>query len=186
MIIVITNPKPITNEHSIINQIFSNGLDVLHLRKKEFTELQLREYIEAIPKNYYSRIKLHSHYHLANEYGLRGIHTSSTAQQREGVVSKSFHSLEEIAKNRDVIEYGFLSPIFDSISKEGYKKEFDFEEIRDYLATCSQKIIALGGVDEDKIEILKELNFSGIALLGAIWQSENPIEKFIQIRERWN
>ena len=43
----------------------------------------------------------------------------------------------------------------------------------------------MGGIDEDKIETAKELGFSGVALLGAIWQSEQPVEKFKRIYELW-
>lgn len=187
MVIIITNPSHTNEEHTTINQLFSEGLELLHLRKKELTEAQLREYIEAIPPKYYPKIKLHSHYHLAKEYGLQGIHVPLSFNQELGtMVSKSFHALEEIKADKSPFEYGFLSPIFDSISKEGYKNEFDFEAIKSYLSTSNQKIIALGGIDENRIATIKELQFSGIALLGAIWQNENPVDKFIQIRKRWN
>jgi hypothetical protein len=48
-----------------------------------------------------------------------------------------------------------------------------------------KKIIALGGMNEDKVETVRNLGFSGIALLGAIWQNENPVGKFKQVQERW-
>ena len=48
-----------------------------------------------------------------------------------------------------------------------------------------KKIIALGGIDEDKIDMVNDSGFSGIALLGAIWQNENPVGKFKRIKEKW-
>ncbi len=86
-------------------------------------------------------------------------------------------------------EYAFLSPIFDSISKEGYKSKFSHElhestrnkfvKIREISGVG---IIALGGIDEDKIEICRELGFAGVAVCGAIWANSNPVEKYTCIK----
>ena len=39
MIILISNPAPVKDEHKIIRQIFDEGLDVFHLRKKEYPKV---------------------------------------------------------------------------------------------------------------------------------------------------
>ncbi|MFY9153100.1 MAG: thiamine phosphate synthase [Prolixibacteraceae bacterium] len=187
MIILISNPAPVKDEHEIISQIFEEGLEVFHLRKKEFQENEMRAFIENIPEKYRGRIVLHSHYHLAAEYGLKGIHVPAVYEGKAtvGTLSVSFHSPEEIQKSELQFDYGFLSPVFDSISKEGYKSRFNPDELKLFLKDRKEKIIALGGMDEDKIEIVKKLGFSGIALLGAVWQNENPVGKFKRIKERW-
>jgi len=187
MIILISNPAPVKDEHEIIRQIFEEGLEVFHLRKKEFQENEMRAFIENIPEKYRGKIVLHSHYHLAAEYGLKGIHVPSTFKGKTsgGTLSVSFHSPEEIQKLELPFDCGFLSPVFDSISKEGYKSQFNSDELKLFLKDRKEKIIALGGMDEDKIETVKDQGFSGIALLGAIWLSEHPVEKFKRIKERW-
>ena len=187
MIILISNPAPVNDEHEIISQLFNDGLYIFHLRKKEFQENEMRTFIENIPQKFRERIVLHSHYHLAAEFGLKGIHVPAVyaGGMPAGTLSVSFHSPEEIQKSELPFDYCFLSPVFDSISKEGYKSRFNSDELRLFLKDRKEKIIALGGMDEDKIETVKSLGFSGIALLGAIWQNENPVEKFKRIRERW-
>lgn len=187
MIILISNPAPVNDEHEIISQIFEVGLEIFHLRKKEFQENEMRVFIENIPQKYRERIVLHSHYHLVGEYGLKGIHVPAfyAGKVPAGTLSVSFHSPEEILESELPFDYGFLSPVFDSISKEGYKSRFIPDELRLFLQDRKEKIIALGGMDEDKIETVKNLGFSGIALLGAIWQSEYPVDKFKRISERW-
>jgi len=187
MIILISNPAPIKDEHEIIRQIFDEGLEVFHLRKKEYPESKLRAFIENIPAKYREKIVLHSHYHLATEYGLKGIHVSPAFSGKipYGTLSVSFHTVDEIRKIGIPFDYGFLSPVFDSISKEGYQSRFSLDEVKQFLEHRKEKIIALGGIDEDKIETVKNLGFSGIALLGAIWQSEHPADKFNRIKERW-
>lgn len=196
MVIVISNPTAIANEQAIIQQLFDEGLEVFHVRKKSFSDIEMRKFIEQIPEKYFGRIVLHSHYQLADEYKLKGVNVSfnSNIKESKGSLSISFHSMDEIEKFDKKFDYGFLSPVFNSISKEGYKSKFDFPELKTYLVNrkISQSngggeglLIALGGIDETKIEKVKELGFSGLALLGAIWQSENPLEKFKRIKEKW-
>lgn len=187
MIILISNPAPVKDEHKIIRQIFDEGLEIFHLRKKEYPESDLRTFIENIPEKYRGKIVLHSHYHLAGEYGLRGIHVphNFSGTTRIGTLSVSFHSSEEILKSEILFDYCFLSPVFDSISKEGYQSKFNTNEVKLFLKDTRAKIIALGGIDEDKIEIVRDMGFSGIAMLGAIWQNEHPADKFKRIKERW-
>lgn len=195
MIVVISNPTALADEQAIIKQLFDEGLEIFHIRKKEYSEIELRTFIEQIPEKYFSKIVLHSHYHLAEEYNLKGIHVpfDFKSEASKQSLSVSFHSLDEVEKFNKKFDYGFLSPVFDSISKEGYKSKFYFSELKTYLVnrkvlnngTRNGHVIALGGIDEDKIDIVKELGFSGIALLGAIWKSENPLEKFKRIKEQW-
>lgn len=195
MIIVISNPTTIEDEPAIIKQLFDKGLEIFHIRKKEFSENEMRAFIKQIPEKYFSKIVLHSHYHLAKEYNLKGIHVPVDFQCEASnqSLSASFHALEEVEKFENKFDYGFLSPVFDSISKEGYKSKFDFSELKTFLMnrkvlnnrSGNAILIALGGIDEDKIEKAKKIGFSGIALLGAIWQSENPLGKFKRIKEQW-
>lgn len=187
MIVVISSPAPATNEQTTLHQLFDEGLELFHLRKKEYSESELRRFIEGIPAEHLKKTVLHSHYHLAAEYGLMGIHVpfAFNSNTQIGTVSVSFHSVEEIRTFNMQFDYGFLSPVFDSISKNGYKSSFDLKEVKLFLKHCKEKIIALGGMDEDKIETVHDLGFSGIALLGAIWQNESPVEKFKRIKEKW-
>lgn len=198
MLIVISNPTSTENEHAIINQLFDEGLEIFHLRKKEYSENEIKKFIELIPEKYFNSIVLHSHYRLAKEYNLKGIHVPVNTENElaYGTLSISFHSLDEIEKYNRKFDYAFLSPLFDSISKEGYQSNFNLIEVKGFFQRCNSlspvrrdggglSLIALGGIDEDKIDKVKELGFSGIALLGAIWRSENPASKFRRIKEQW-
>lgn len=198
MIIIISNPTAIADEHVIIEQLFDEGLEIFHIRKKSYSENEIKIFLEQIPEKYYNRIVLHSHYHLAKEYNLKGIHVPVDFKNEASKqsLSVSFHALDEVEKCENKFDYGFISPVFDSISKEGYKSKFDLKEMYDFIQTYKSlsplgiageglPLLALGGIDEDKIDIVKELGFSGIALLGAIWQNENPLEKFKRIKEKW-
>ena len=57
----------------------------------------------------------------------------------------SLHSLQELSEDLQGLDYAFLSPIFDSISKPGYTAAFDAEALRHALSKATCPIIALGG-----------------------------------------
>ena len=70
------------------------------------------------------------------------------------------------------MDYLFLSPIFDSISKRGYLSQFSIESLQNAAeeGLIDGKVFALGGVTQAKLPLLHELGFGGAAMLGAAWQ----------------
>jgi len=100
------------------------------------------------------------------------------------MISTSFHSLGQLDEDYGSLDYAFLSPMFDSISKSKYYSAgFDTEELRTTLKALHFPVIALGGIDDNKISRLHKLGFKGAAILGAIWNSEDPINEFIKIQK---
>ena len=69
----------------------------------------------------------------------------------------------------------FLSPIFDSISKDDYPAAFNEEELRSAAKQniIDKKVIALGGVTYENIHLLKQYNFGGAVILGDLWNRFN-------------
>lgn len=88
-----------------------------------------------------------------------------------GSVSRSCHSIEELDHIED-IDYCFLSPIFDSISKKGYLSAFSKEELADASrkGIINSKVYALGGITPEHIPLLQEFGFGGVAVLGYLWE----------------
>ena len=195
-LIVITYPHNFNGEAQLITQLFQNGLPTLHLRKPELEVNDYENYINAIPKEYHNKIVVHYHTELLDKFDLKGVHFSS-AQKVEDIgskftVSKSFHSIHEIENCDKRIDYAFLSPIFNSISKQGYKSNFeDKTELKNNLSklNAKPKMHALGGIDNTNINHVKELGFDGATLLGYIWepainnQPEETIKRFKTIQQ---
>ena len=65
--------------------------------------------------------------------------------------------------DKKMCDYVFLSPIFDSISKEGYASAFTSESIREAAekGIIDKRVIALGGVDENNLLQVKDFGFGG-------------------------
>jgi thiamine-phosphate pyrophosphorylase len=141
---------------------------------------------------------LHSHYSLSAELGTGGIHLSSHVRndpevflqiknQQPKSVSTSFHSWGEILENEFPYQYVFISPVFDSISKEGYYANIYLDGAADTKKALAQQkkhcpaIVGLGGVDAGHIATLHQHGFEGAALLGAIWMAEDPVKAFEEV-----
>lgn len=167
LIIAITPEIFFEGEADKISQILRNGeADIVHIRKPGSNKNQVADLIENIPLELHCRLKLHDHFELLDNYDLGGIHLNSRnpfPHPKAKAISRSIHAIEEISEAKD-FDYYFISPIFDSISKEGYKSNFDLKELAEIIKDT--RGIALGGVTPDKLPALMETGFYGAAMLG--------------------
>ncbi len=191
-----SNSDDISQEIEVINSLFENGLETLHLRKKKFSAKEMTNFIDAIPQKYWNRIVIHSHYKYALKYNLKGIHLNSKRRKKIKYIlrfyyyklrkpnlhiSTSFSNLSNLYEEGSKFNYVFLSPVFDSISKSGYQGAFNHHNLAIALAKTNQNVLALGGVQLENVEKIKALGFKGMVLSGIIWQSENKVEIFKEI-----
>jgi thiamine-phosphate pyrophosphorylase len=183
-LILISPEQALPQEQQHLTQMFALGLERFHLRKPHWTVAQLAAYLAHIPAEYYPRIVLHSHDALTQYFALRGIHARSDRDRRsKGFVSTGCHSFEEVRSfDSQGFEYLMLSPVFDSISKEGYPAGFAHQDLRHFLAQPRQTpLLALGGVNAQNIAQCAALGFDGVAVLGAVWQSPNPLKALLDL-----
>ena len=188
MIVIITPPHTLPDEERIVNRLFESGLHLLHLRKPGADRDTLERYIRGIRPHFRERVVLHDHFELAEEYGLRGIHLkyneSQTFTERDRLahVSVSCHSFEEIDALPFEPNYVFLSPVFDSISKQGYPSAFAPEYLKENLQKRRVPVIALGGITAEKVAECRKMGFRGVALLGHVWeQPSEAVTRFTNI-----
>ena len=174
-IIAITTPKVDNKDVLLIKRLLEGGIDIIHLRKPESDIHACRQLLKALTKEERERIIVHDFPELYDEFSLKGIHinrnVSSLPNDYIGFRTRSCHSLEEVKRYKDDYDYLFLSPIFDSISKVGYRAGFRKEELQEasLKGIIDEKVVALGGVTFESISYLKRLNFGGVAMIGAIY-----------------
>jgi len=188
--IVITNPIPIANEISTIHSLFENGLELLHVRKPNFSEEDMITFITEIKSDLRKQLVLHNHHQLASLFGINRIHFSESDRKKKDKLtletyktkgfhlSASVHSIEDFNALENIFEYTFLSPVFPSISKENYSSKINLLEAIKNRTDFKTKLIALGGIESKNIKQTLENGFDDAVLLGTIWNSTNPIENF--------
>lgn len=174
-LILMSTPYFFVEEHQILNALFDEGLEVLHLRKPHTEPVYSERLLTLIPETYRKRIVVHDFFYLKDEYNLKGIHLNhrnpELPPKYKGHISCSCHTSEEVKAHKKVCNYVFLSPIFNSISKEGYCSHFGMQNLRELARqkVIDRKVMALGGVQLDNIKQVKDLGFGGAVILGDIW-----------------
>lgn len=193
-LIVITKETFFDEEAKIIDDLFAAGLVSLHLRKPFASEDELRKLLMDIPVNWHNKIVLHDHFSLINSFCLKGVHLNrrnhEPPQEKEVSISTSCHTLKEVEVAQNKCDYLFLSPIFDSISKLGYRQGFTREQLlaAKECGIINHKVIALGGVTPATVPLLNDFGFGGIAVLGWLWGNvekdmERVLLRFEQLKQ---
>tara|TARA_B110001450_G_scaffold34542_1_gene29967 strand:- start:1820 stop:2419 length:600 start_codon:yes stop_codon:yes gene_type:complete len=194
MIVLISPEKDIKNEIVILNQLFDAGLEFYHLRKPLKNIKEYSDYLNKIEVKYHNRIVVHEFHELINDFNLKGIHFQEQ-KRRDHIdnpgqyfknlnmfgktISSSFHELEELENCEFEFDYHLLSPVFSSISKKGYEgKGFN-------VKNSDKLIIGMGGVDLSTISDIFKLGFKGIGVLGGVWNMQNPLQSFIELKNKY-
>ncbi|MCJ8154503.1 thiamine phosphate synthase [Chryseobacterium sp. SSA4.19] len=191
MIIVITPEKAVDHETGIINELFLEGLDFLHVRKPWMNRDEIANFIKEIDLEFHHRLVLHNHHDLAENFYVSRFHFKETARQNKEyqsftgkVISTSVHDIHAFNELSMEWEYAFISPAFPSVSKEGYGQNCTVLSEMKSRNNSKVKMIALGGINENTIAKAFTNGADGAALLGAVWESNKPVESFRKCRQK--
>ena len=191
-LIVISNPTVFPDEPQLINALFEEGLEIFHVRKPGLSMKDTIDLLLQINPEHRSKLAMHEHHTIADKIGTKRIHFSEEKRlyttehelkqwkSKQYVLSTSVHTVEDYQGLSGNFHYTFLGPVFDSISKPGYKASSTFQ-----LPSLRQtQVIAIGGITPNKLRSVAEARFDGAALLGAIWQDPMRAIKIYQNAKR--
>ena len=176
--ILITLPRILKNEAETLAALCGAGVSVIHIRKPEASEPEIEELLKTLQAlgADMSRLTIHYNEPLARRYGLGGVHLrieELLAGAGEGLRrSCSAHGWTEAERAATDADYVFLSPLFDSISKPGYRSAIDPAEAAERLRRRKGRIVALGGIRPANIARVRRIGFDGAAVLGAAWSAD--------------
>jgi hypothetical protein len=155
LLIGFTSPRDVPGEVELLEGLLEAGLERLHLRKPGRS---VEELMARLTPRWGTRVVLH------------------------GTNSKSVHSWEEFRRLPAGLEYAFISPVFDSISKPGYRANGELLEIPSWPLPC--RPVGLGGVSADTIGLMTRRGWTGAALLGWLWEKpREAVSRFEQIKK---
>lgn len=210
---VFSSPEYHESEELFVQSMMREGLEYFHLRKPGWTEQQIENYLKKIDPQYYRKIVIHGGFGLIRKYNLKGMHLGGGQVRETGLeaikpvlkearrrglnISSSVHAFEELPDFGKNFSHLFLSPVFDSISKQGYKSGFNLQELNVQLnrsreSSPDTEIWGLGGISSDNMHLVYESGFSGAAVLGAIWGkftdrgAESALEEFLKMKKIYN
>lgn len=185
--VVFTSLGVVENEVDKINILLESGAaDYVHVRKPGAESIVYDRILSKVNGSLVDRLVIHDCFSLSEKYPGIGVHLNSRNPSLPPGVShftKSFHSLEEVVSDEGY-RYATLSPIYDSISKQGYKSQFDLNSLKPVLS--GKNIVALGGVTPMRFDSLVSIGFCGAALLGYVWQNDfnTVVRELIDAKER--
>jgi thiamine-phosphate pyrophosphorylase len=180
-LLAISSPEFIPEEAAIINGLFREGLECMHIRKPESDQNAFAELLAQIEPDFLDRIAMHQHHKLAAKFGISRLHFTENNRRMSSdeqlkklrdngfMLSTSIHNLAELENISTDFSYTFFGPVFDSISKLGYRSAVD----EDFFIEDKVKkipVIGLGGIDISNIQKVRHLNFDGAAVLGILWR----------------
>lgn len=193
-LIVVSSPRKKDGEVADVIRMFEAGLERFHMRKPGASKKYVKEFIEQIPKKYRDRIVIHSNHNYMWRYKLGGIHISKKHRKnkfklrlklmwyrmrnRDVVVTRSCHKLDDLSTRHGLYSYVFLSPVFDSISVNSLSGGFSKRGLTSSLENNNLRVIAMGGIEPKNFQEVVDLGFHGAAVLGYIWSAENSFEAF--------
>lgn len=198
MILVISHTTSLPDEAALLQDLLAAGADRLLLRKPGWSLQAYEQLLRQLPQAYYSRILLSGHPELCIHAGLYGMHCSEqlsatlpavalqTLRQEGLSLSTGIHQPGLLDTLPDHWQQVLLSPVFDSISKPGYKAALP-SDWRLPAGHTARQVLALGGIDAGTVTTAKRMRFDGVALMGALWQQpEQSLKVFTAIQQQWN
>ena len=186
-LIVISAESEDARELAVLAQLFAAGLTHYHLRKPAWSRTQLAACLRAVPEEFHSRLVLHSHHDLAAEFAIGGLHFRDADGPPSPLLrSRAVHDLATLRTALDRYDRLLFSPVFPSLSKPGRTPDprIAASDLRAILALPRRtEVFALGGIHASRVSACRDLGFDGVAVLGAVWQSADPVRAFHDLQQ---
>jgi thiamine-phosphate pyrophosphorylase len=208
-LIVISPEGDDVREVPALMAMLAAGLERYHVRKPAWSREKLEGWLRSLPVRWRSRLVLHQHHDFVEGMKLGGRHwrddgtalldppAVSTAPFEAEVseenwmpfASRSCHDLEALRSALGKYDTVLLGPVFASVSKVGHGPSgtISLNELYQLLRhrTAHQRrteVIALGGLTPGNAARCRNFGFDGVATLGSVWQSPDPVRAFTEIQ----
>ena len=174
-LIIMTKSTFFVEEDKILTTLFEEGMSALHLNKRDTEPIYSERLLTLLPDEYYSRITVHNHFYLKEEFRLKGIHLDNCQTEPpagyKGNISRTCTAISELKEAKKSSHYVFLRSIFDSQSNCEHKATLKMGELEQASAQglIDKRVYALGGMNLDNIRVAKELGFGGVVICGDLW-----------------
>jgi thiamine-phosphate pyrophosphorylase len=194
---VLTLPGVFSGEADLLADLLEAGVDRLHLRKPAEEKAELEALLRRLAPRWSERLVLHGSRELALQFGIRRVHGSVDLRNGRGrsgggpytggaseglMVSTSVHDWEEFGLLPEGLEYAFVSPMFDSISKAGYRANADLLQRPGGELPCLA--VGLGGVNVETLGMLLQYGWKGAAVLGWVWEEPRlAVRRFEELKK---
>lgn len=178
-----------------IEDALRGGVDILQVREKEKTDLEilnLGKKVKKLTDKYKVPLLLDDKPHLAWALGC-GVHVGADDMPvklarkllGEGALVGATAKSVEAAKNaqKDGANYLGVGAIFETKTHVKTKRT-SIETFKEIKENVEIDVYAIGGLNYDNVDILKDTGFDGICVVRAIMDAENVYEETKRLKEK--
>jgi len=175
----------------------AGGADVVQFREKRpwsgslrlSTAREMRERTAGSP----TRLIINDHLDVAAACGADGVHLGrhdadpEAARARLGrgiIVGATANRLDEaVGLGARPVDYLGVGPVYRTRSKANLAPRLGIEGLRRIVAACGRPVIAIGGIDEERIAEVLETGAHGVAVLQTFVVAADPAAAVARLRE---
>lgn len=159
-IAVATSPIFFIEENTILQTLFEEGLDILHLRKPQSEPIYCERLLTLMPPKCNARTVTGDHFYLQSEYGLKGIHLSErnpiAPHGYTGYISRTC-TLDGITDNADRFDHILIEATPSAIEQAAREHRIN------------HKMFMCGITSIDGIQFARDCGFGGIVIEDVLW-----------------
>ena len=189
--------KPEKTLIRIVSELAENGLDVFQLRAKSMKDIEMIELIKDIrlaTSNCDMKLCINDNVNVASKCkGLIDIlhlgQTDMDPNEAKKLIDQniqiglSITNENQLGNIPNCVNYLGVGPIFPTDSKGDASEPMGSNTLKEIINKTNLPVVAIGGISIDNIYDLFKLGVSGVAVISAILNENNPIENFQKIKE---
>lgn len=179
---------PIVDNSNWLQQLLPLGINTIQLRIKDKTGTALENEIKqatSLAKKWNARLFINDHWELAIRHGAYGVHLGQedlksadieTLYRSKLRIGISTHCYYEVARAHALSpSYIACGPIFATTSKIMPFSPQGLTNLQRWRRTLDYPLVAIGGIDAEKLPHVLATGVEGAAMISAITQASNPI-----------
>ena len=181
----------------IVGELAENGLDVFQLRAKSINDNEIIDLIRDLSSaTYNTKMKLciNDNVNVASKCkGLIDILHLGQSDMKPNEAKKMIDQNIEIGlsitnKNQldnvpNCVNYLGVGPIFPTGSKNDASEPMGSNTLKKIINKTNLPVVAIGGISIEDVSDLFKIGVSGVAVISAILNENNPTENFKKIKE---
>ena len=182
----------------LIREAVQARVDLIQVREKDLPTRALLELVEsavAAAKGSVTRIVVNDRLDVALAAGADGVHLGTQSvppqavrkQMPEGfLLGVSCHSSDDVRQAETAgADYVVLGPIFETPSKMAYGPPLGLSALREAASVTSIPILALGGINVERVRGCFEAGATGIAGIRIFQDAPQPAVRVREIRAQF-
>ncbi|WP_058534728.1 thiamine phosphate synthase [Legionella saoudiensis] len=177
---------PVVDSADWVEALLKMGVKTVQLRIKERTDSLEDEMKRSITlaKEHQATLFINDHWDMALKLGAEAIHLGQadletadlqTIQAKGLLLGVSTYCYHEVARAHAINpSYIAIGPVYPTQSKDLEYAAQGIENLLRWKRTLSYPLVAIGGINQERITEVAATGVSGVALISAITQAANP------------